>query len=274
MKRFILSALAAAAMLVASSAYAGPFILAGTDGDDHGSANATTNFNGWEFMQKSLQLLAPGVTTANKKVTILGSTSTALAAATSAFNLSSLNVGCGLNCWTLEVVSTANFGTFFGAGGTLGTGILMMDSGLNVSGGVDDSQFNPYSAAINNFLGAGGGLFSQANGYSWLGSLVPGLQVTTDSGSNLAVTAAGTTAFPGLTNADLSSGPWHNSFLNTGALQIFATSADAGSTFGRAVVIGGIGSITNPGTVPEPGTLALLGVALAAAAVVSKRKTA
>ena len=271
MKRFILSALATAAMLVASSAYAGPFILSGTDGDDHGSVSAGVNQNGWEFMQKSLQLLAPGVTTANKKVTILGSTSTALNAATSAFNLSSL-VGLG---WTLEVVSTANFATFFGAGGTLGTGILMMDSGNNVSGGVDDSQFNPYSAAINNFLGAGGGLFSQANGYSWLGSLVPGLTVTTDSGSNLAVTAAGTTAFPGLTNADLSSGPWHNSFLNTGALQVFATSADTGtSTFGRAVVIGGIGSITNPGTVPEPGTLALLGVALAGAAVVSKRKTA
>lgn len=269
MKRFILSAMATAAMLVASSAYAGPFILAGTDGDDHGSVSAGVNQNGWEFMQKSLQFLAPGVTTANKKVTVLGSTSTALAAATSAFNLSTL-VGLG---WTLEVKTTADFATFFGAGGTLGTGILMMDSGVNVSGGVNGTAFNPYAAAINNFLGAGGGLFSQANGYSWLGSLVPGLTVTGDSGSNLAVTAAGTTAFPGLTNADLSSGPWHNSFLNTGALQVFATSADAGSTFGRAVVIGGINSITNPG-VPEPGTLALLGVALAAAAVVSKRKTA
>ena len=271
-KRLFLTAAATAALLMGSAAQAGPFILAGTDADDHGSVSGGVNQNGWEFMQKSLQFLAPGVTTGNKKVTILGSTGFALTAASSAFNLSTL-VGAG---WTVQTISVGNFNTFFGAGGNLGTGILMMDSGGNVGGGVAGSNFNPHSAAIDAFLGAGGALFSQANGYSWLSTLVPGLSVINESGSLLSVTPAGTAAFPGLSNADLSSGPWHNTFLNTGSLSVFATAADVGaSSFGRAVVIGGAtGSITNPGNVPEPASLALVALALAAAGTAAKRKRA
>jgi hypothetical protein len=272
LKRFILTLTATAAMLAASAAHAGPFILAGTDADDHGIATSTANTTGWLFMQRALENLGAAVTNGNKVVTILGSTSKALTAATSAFNFSSL-VGAG---WTLQTVSVANFGTFFSGTGIANSGVLMMDSGNNVSGGVDGSNYNAFATTIDNFLGAGGGLFSQANGYSWLSALVPGLTVVSESDTGLALTAAGNSSFPSLTNADLSSGPWHNSFANVGAIPVLATSNTVGSsTFGHAVVIGGAtGSITAPPSIPEPTSLALVGLALAAASAAAKRKRA
>jgi len=258
---------AAAALSVSLSAYAGPFILAGTDADDHGSVSGSTNIDGWFFMQRALENIASGVTTGVKKVTILGSTSSAGTAANSAFNLSSL-VAAG---WTVETVSVADFGTFFGAGGTLGTGILMMDSGNNVGGGVNGSAFVPYAMDINNFLGAGGGLFSQANGYQWLSALLPSLTVVGESSTGLSLTADGNAAFPGLSNADLSAGPYHNRFENVGVLPILATS----NATGNAIIIGGAGgSITDPTPpqgVPLPGTLSLVGIALVGLGIARRR---
>lgn len=268
MKRFLLAVAVATSALFSGVASAGPFILAGTDADDHGFANAFGNQDGWFFMQRALENLAAGVTTGNKKVTILGSTGSSLAAASSAFNLSSL-VGLG---WTLQTVSTTNFGTFFVAGGNLGTGILMMDSGGNVGGGVDGSAFVTHASAINTFLGAGGSLFSQANGYDWLSALIPGLRDENESRQGLALTAAGNAAFPGLNNGDLSSGPYHNRFENIGTLSVFATSTITSNN----IIIGSAGgSITNPnpGRVPEPASLVLTGLALAALRMTSKRKT-
>lgn len=274
MNRLLLIAAAAASLFAATAAQAGPFILAGTDAEDHGSFNGTNNLDGWLFMQRALENIAGGVTTGIKKVTILGTTigTHAEAAGNSAFDQSSL-VGLG---WTRNYVSLANFGTFFGAGGNLGTGILMMDSGANVVGGVDGTNFNGANAtAIDNFLQAGGGLFSQANGYSWLSTLVSGITVSPQNTSGidqgLAITAAGTAAFPGLTNADLGSGPYHQAFSNFGSLTVLATGISGNS--GLNVILGGTtGSITS--NVPEPTSLALVGLALAGLAVSAKRKRA
>lgn len=273
MKRLLLSAVATATLFLGSAVQAGPFILSGTDSDDHGFATATDNQSGWLYMQKALENIATGVTTGNQKVTILGSTGVAATAANSAFSKSTL-VGAG---WTIETVAVANFGTFFGAGGNLGTGILMMDSGSsNISGGVDDTNFDAHATAIDNFLGAGGGLFSQANGFSWLATLIAGITFT-DAGSGgigtpLALTAAGNAAFPGLTSNDLSTGPWHGNFGNIGALTELAESPQSGNNllFDNVIIGGRTGSITNQ--TPEPTSLALVGLALAGAGFAARRK--
>ena len=272
MKQLMLIAAAAASLFAATAAQAGPFILAGTDADDHGSVSGGVNQNGWLFMQRALENIYGGVTTGIKTVTILGSTGKAATAANSAFNLSAL-VGAS---WTVNTVSAANFGAFFGAGGNLGTGILMMDSGDeqltgNVNGGVEGTMFNPYATKIDQFLQAGGGLFSQANGYSWLSTLIAGVTVSNNQQSGLAITPAGMAAFPGLTNANLSSGPYHENFKNFGGLTVLATGINANS--GLDVIIGGAtGSITTQ--VPEPTSLALVGLALAGIALSAKRKRA
>lgn len=243
--------------LLSASAFAGPFILAGTDADDHGSVSGTTNQSGWLFMQKSLENIAASVTNGKTTVAILGSTSKAGSAANSAFSNSSI-----AGTWTASTIGVANFADFFGGIGsvTINTvGILLMDSGNNVGGGVDGSNFVTYATGIDNFLGGGGGLFSQANGYQWLTALLPGVSTPSESNSGISLTAAGNANFPGLTNADLSSGPYHQAFTGFGAIPILGIS----NATGNAIIIGGAtGSITNPGTVPEPGSLALMGVAL------------
>jgi hypothetical protein len=122
---------ALAASVIAGSVYAGPYILAGTDADDHGSATATANEEGWLFMQKALENLAasPNLTNTNKTVIALGSsTGTALTAATSAFNFSSL----ASSGWSFVSVPDrsslpggASFASVIGAGSipVLATGI-------------------------------------------------------------------------------------------------------------------------------------------------------
>lgn len=260
---------AALTLGVMASAHAGPYILAGTDADDHGFASGGANQDGWFFMQRALENLAaaPLLTNTNMTVAFLGSTGTALSAAQSAFNLSSLS-GAG---WSSVAVSTADFANFFnGVGATnINTvSILMMDSGFNVGGGVSGTQFDAYASIIDSFLGNGGGLFSQANGYSWLNVLLPSVVVECCGATGIELTAAGQAAFPGLTNSDLSSGPYHNWFSNVGAIPVLGVDdADGDGNDGRFAIIGSSGgSIVNPGpvgSVPLPGTLALLGIGLA-----------
>lgn len=273
-KSFIKRIALVAICLTSSAAFAGPFILSGTDADDHGYASGGANIDGWFFMQRALENIGNNVTNGNTSVVILGSTSSAGVAANSAFSLSGLtSLG-----WTASTVSTSDFGSFFDGSAATNinnAGIIMMDSGRNVSGGVDGSNFTSYATAINAFVGGGGGLFSQANGYDWLSTLLPSVTTTSEGSTGISLTAAGNTAFPGLTDADLSAGPHHNSFND------FAPIASLGvNRYGHTVIIGGGGggSITDPdpdpNAVPEPGTLALFGLALTGLVFVRRRKTA
>lgn len=255
--------LGGALCFVGAGAMAGPFIIAGTDADDHGFVSGGVNQDGWFFMQRALENIAPGVTNGNKTVVFLGSNpgSSAGNAAQSAFNLSSLPAAG----WTAQFVNGAAAINAFMSTGIASAGIVMLDSGGNVGGGIDAVESAAVAAGavvLNNFLGSGGGLFTQANALTFLSTLVPGITITSLQDSGINLTPTGNAAFPGLTNADLSAGPYHAIFSNYGVLPLLAVEANLR---GGAVIIGASGgSITNPTPVPEPGTLALLVMALAA----------
>ena len=272
---------AGAALLACAGAQAGPFILSGTDADDHGSFSAGVNQDGWLFMQRAIENIGVGVTNGNKTVYVLGSTNgggttDAYDAATSAFTQSSL-VGAG---WTIAYVDGAAAITSFLQGGAAGAGLIMMDSGVNVGGGITAAEIAAVSANasfLNSFVGAGGGLFSQANGYDWLSALLPNVTVNDLQTTGLSLTAAGGAAFPGLTNADLSAGPYHENFTNIGNLPVLATGIGAFS--GLNVILGAAtGSITDPGTppvtpaIPEPSTYALMLAGLASVGWMARRR--
>ncbi|MBL4583219.1 MAG: PEP-CTERM sorting domain-containing protein [Pseudomonadales bacterium] len=252
---------------ISSQAVAGPFILDLTDADDHGGFNGTDNVDGWLYMQRVLENLAPGVTNSNTTVVQLGGTNAAYA---SSFNESSLAGGGGWSFVTIDGV--ADLTSFFDGSAAFNignAGILQIGSGFHVGGGITSAEIavlNTFATGIDNFLGGGGGLHSQAEGgagqYGWLSTLLPGLTFNGSSGSGLTLTGAGTAAFPGLTNADLSAGPYHGRWISGlgGLTTLFTNSTDVAVGIGSAG-----GSITNPNPnpVPEPATLVLLGLGLA-----------
>lgn len=260
----------AISLLASTAVQAGPYILAGTDADDHGFANASGNQDGWFFMQRSLENIGTGsgLTRGQKNIAVLGTDDGTYSfnAISSAFNLSSL----ASNGWTLTFLNgDVELQGFFDNTNAAGlnsndASMLYIDSGFNVSGGISSSEqtvLTVNATAIDNFLGSGGGLFSQSHTYGWLSALVPGLTTASEATTGLSLTSAGQLAFPGLTNADLSAGPYHNRFENYGAIPVLAVGAD-----GDAIILGGAGgSITDPDPIPTPapGGLALLGIALA-----------
>jgi len=277
-KHIFASAAIAGVMAFSGSAVAGPFILAGTDADDHGSVSGGVNQDGWFFMQRSLENLAvaASLTNTNKHVVNLGSLSGSQAgsAAASAFGLSSL-VGSG---WSFSNVDGAtDITNFFNGTGTVNinnTSLIMMDSGQNVGGGSDATErgiFTTNASVIDTFLGNGGGLFSQANGYGWVSALLPSLTVVSGQSSGISLTAAGSAAFPSLTNADLSAGPYHNEFTNIGALTVLGEETATGDF----VIIGSSGgSVSAPTPVPEPGMIAIFAIGLAGLGFARRKRTA
>ena len=256
-----------AASLFVGTANAGVFILDGTDSDDHGSVSGTTNNNGWFYIQSALQNIASSasLTRTQTVIAVLGaSAGDAQNAVTSAVNNGTLS-----GTHTLLFLNDAQISGFFANTNAAGSNstdarILYIPSD-DVSGGISASEetlLTANAALIDGFLGSGGGLFSQGHSYGWLGALITGATVVSGGGdtSALTLTAAGNANFPGLTNAQLSTGPWHYDFANFGAIPVLATGVRSGRSV--PVIIGGSGgSITQPpstGAVPEPGTWAMM----------------
>lgn len=88
--------------------------------------------------------------------------------------------------------------------------------------------------------------------YGWPSALLPGLNAVSSGGSgDLELTPEGTSAFPGVTNADINAGPWHSHFAgNFGGLQVLARSTQVQDAAGNpaAVIIGGAG-VRLPGAI-------------------------
>lgn len=275
-------------LALCGTASAGPFILDLTDADDHGFVSGTTNQDGWFYMQRVLENLAPGVTNGNKLVVSLGSTDFgssfgAYAAANSAFTNSSLS-GSGWT-WT-NIDGGALTGFFDGTGPTTinDAGIITIDSGNNVSGGITSSELavlNANASLLDTFLGGGGALHSLAQAgsgqYGWLSTLLPGLTFETSGGSgSLALTSAGSSAFPGLSDSDLNAGPFHGHWTGGfgGLTQLFVDTNQFSNFFNDPVGIGSSGgSVTDPTppAVPAPAPLTLLGIGLLALGMARRR---
>jgi len=84
--------------------------------------------------------------------------------------------------------------------------------------------------------------------YGWLSALLPGVSnVDGCDEDSLTLTAAGQAAFPGLTNANITSGPCHSNFTgDLVGLQILAT--DAFDGLNRNIIIGGA-NVKLPGSI-------------------------
>ena len=292
-KKLTQAAMLVAGLALAGAASAGPIIIAGTDADDHGSVSAGVNLTGWKFMQQAFEQIALNYTgAAPKKIVCIGCNgSTASAAFASSTGLASIT---GYS--TVTLTSTTDITNFFNGTGATNISnsavIYMPTVASNVGGGITDAQLaivNLNGAAINAFVTAGGGLFTQeqANstiGYGWLTSLLPGFLVfgdghppgIVDSGT-LQLTAQGNAQFPTLTNTDISNAtPWHAWFAgNLGALQTLIVGNGNGiGGFNDPVVIGG-GFAGGGGVIigtPEPETIALFGIAAGALLAARRRR--
>ena len=277
---------------VAAPAVAGPVILGGDDLTDHGSGNGITNSQGWLYIEKAIANLYSAQTRP-------GSITVDIAA------LGSMNPGTG-------VYSSGAGSAILSAADALGRSVSFFDGATNINGffsGLASGSINPTiiwipgngagndldssegaaltsnAAAINSFVGSGGGLMAHGSGpdaYGWLSTLLPGLVETFDCNENGAtLTPAGQAAFPGLSNSDIDSnaGPCHSSFTgNFGGLTTLGLDGDGRSYIIGASGVGG-GSITDPGTgtgtgtgVPEPASLALLGIGLLGLAASRRNK--
>ena len=134
-------------------------IIDGTDANDHGSASGGVNLEGWRYMQKALEALAPQVANGKKVVVDLGTKTGTQArnASTSAFGLSSLPPAG----WTIAYINgTTDIATFLD-GGTVGgisvndVGLLYIPTASNSSGDLSTAEIaviNARAASVANLV--------------------------------------------------------------------------------------------------------------------------
>ena len=265
---------------VSGLSMAGPVILGGDDLTQHGSRSGGVNLEGWLYIEKAVSNVLSGVTRAGAittNIVALGS------AANPAFNAGNAGgaIGSAANVLGKTVTyidGAAAINQFFIdlANGTINPNMLWF-AGSDTTNDLDAAEglaLTANAAAINTFGASGGGIMAHGFGstaYGWLSALLPGLvEGGLCSSSGATLTAAGTAAFPGLSNSDIDSnaGPCHSSFSgNFGGLTTLGLDG-ANRSF---IIGGGAGTLIQCGLpgqppcptnqVPEPSSMLLITIA-------------
>jgi hypothetical protein len=224
----------------AGQAVAGPVILGGDDLTQHGQVNSAGEPQlGWLYIQRALANISPNVTRPNdNSVAALGSSPAAPTESGDAgagIGVAAPRAGLGVNYYD----GAPAINDFFAKlrAGQLRPRIIWLSgteatNDLGSCSGTENEAVAKNAALIDDFVSNGGGLMSHGTCYTWVTSLLPGLQ-TVDSGSSddLYFTPEGLAAFPGLTLEDINAGPWHNHFQgNFGGLQVLVRSRNVKET--------------------------------------------
>ncbi|HEY0547235.1 MAG TPA: PKD domain-containing protein [Pyrinomonadaceae bacterium] len=246
--------------LWSTTAFAGPVIIGGDDLDLHGSYSSGANQLGWLYIQKAIaSMYAGGCITRpgnNGSIAVLGAP---------ASNATASDAGGAINYAGNVALSkvvnyydgATNISNFFAAlsSGAANPAIIYLPSSYAMNGitTAEGSMLNTHASELAAFVNSGGGLMAHVNDGAtsqWITTLLPGLVINlgacTYTGATL--TPAGNTAFPGLTNANITSGPCHATFSgNLGGLSVLALDGDSPK---RNLIIGGgcgttIGSTTS-----------------------------
>jgi len=252
-----------AALPASALALGGPVILGGDDLTDHGSTDSTTgaSLNGWLYIEKAIANIKPKVVRPNNSsIAVIGSSDPGPVlpgsggdAGMAIKNAAQKN---GMTVQYFEGAVAINSGMSQIASGSYRPAIIWVagdaaSNDLDTPGPCTDADpmnqtegeaLAANANVLNNFVNQGGGLMSHGTCYPWLSALIPGLTTPQSGGGGLFLTPAGATAFPGLTNGDLNTGPWHNHFEgNFGGLDVLVRSTNVQAPAGTdaAVIIGG-----------------------------------
>jgi len=242
--------------LPARPGIAGPLALGGDDLTDHGSYSGGMPVLGWHYIQVVLsQMLAPGA------VTRPGNDGSIAALGTSFSTVTASNAGGAIH-YTAEVTlgKTVHYydgkpaiDGFFAAlaSGAVNPAVIWI-AGTDADNDEDTDEvaaINLHAEDLRLFLNSGGGVFSHGYlNYGWLNTVLPGVtEVPGCDSSGALLTSDGHTAYPGLADADLKSGPCHTHLEGSfGSLKSLAFDGT-----GHVLLLGGFTATIPPPTVMQ-----------------------